>query len=168
MYKKQASTITGGLSQPGKMPEGSYNLPAAACQTGQILAKVEGTPCSGCYALKGRYRFPNVKDALARRLDSLKHPDWVRAMTVLITGIKHFRWHDSGDIQSSWHLQQIFKVCEATPDTMHWLPTQEISRAPGTCNRSSKYVKQHQRPVTGCQHRSANTCRWRAPQFRPI
>ena len=125
MYKKQASKITGGLSAPGKMPEGSYNLPAAACQTGAKLAKVPGTPCHGCYALKGRYRFSNVKDALARRLDSLKHPDWVKAMTVLITGIKHFRWHDSGDLQSAWHLQQIFRVCEATPDTMHWLPTQE-------------------------------------------
>ena len=130
MLKKQASKITGGLSAPGKMPEGAYNLPAAACQTGQILAKVEGTPCSGCYALKGRYRFPNVKDALARRLDSLKHPDWVRAMVTLITGIKHFRWHDSGDIQSSWHLQQIFKVCEATPETSHWLPTQERKYLP--------------------------------------
>ena len=130
MYKKQASTITGGLSAPGKMPEGSYNLPASMCQTGQILAQVEGTPCSGCYALNGRYRFPNVKAALAPRLDSLKHPDWVKAMTVLITGIKHFRWHDSGDIQSSWHLQQIFKVCEATPETSHWLPTQERKYLP--------------------------------------
>ena len=130
MYKKQASKITGGLSAPGKMPEGSYNLPAAACQTGQLLAQVEGTPCSGCYALKGRYRFSNVKDALARRLDSLKHPDWVKAMTVLITGIKHFRWHDSGDLQSAWHLQQIFRVCEATPETSHWLPTQERKYLP--------------------------------------
>jgi len=131
MYKKEASKITGGLSAPGKMPEGSYNLPASMCQTGQKLAKIPDTPCFKCYAdNRGRYRFPNVKDALARRLDSLKHPDWVRAMVTLITGIKHFRWHDSGDIQSSWHLQQIFRVCEATPDTMHWLPTQERKYLP--------------------------------------
>ena len=64
MLKKEARKITGGLSAPGKMPEGSYNLPATACQTGQLLAKVKGTPCSGCYALKGRYRFPNVKEAI--------------------------------------------------------------------------------------------------------
>ena len=112
------------------MPEGSYNLPASACQTGQILARVPGTPCHGCYALKGRYRFPNVKNALARRLASLTHPHWVPAMVALIQGIKHFRWHDSGDIQSAWHLQQIFKVCEATPDTQHWLPTQERQYLP--------------------------------------
>ena len=84
MLKKEAEKITGGLSKPGKMPEGSYNIPASACQTGQILAKVEGTPCYKCYAFKGRYNFPNVKDALARRLKSLDHPQWVEAMTTLV------------------------------------------------------------------------------------
>ena len=104
MLKKEASKITGGLSAPGKMPEGSYNLPASACQTGAKLAQVPGTPCHGCYALKGRYRFPNVKNALARRLKSLDHPQWVEAMTVLVKGKKHFRWHDSGDVQSVDHM----------------------------------------------------------------
>ena len=126
MLKKEASKITGGLSKPGKMPEGSYNLPASACQTGQKLAKVEGTPCFKCYAdNRGRYRFSNVKDAMGRRLDSLQHPQWVEAMAVLIKGKKHFRWHDSGDLQSVDHLKKIFQVCKLTPDTNHWLPTQE-------------------------------------------
>ncbi len=125
MKKKEASKITGGLSAPGKMPEGSYNLPASACQTGQKLAKIPGTPCSGCYALKGRYRFPNVKDALQRRLKSLMDPRWTEAMTVLVKGKKHFRWHDSGDIQSVDHLKKIFEVCNNTPQTIHWLPTQK-------------------------------------------
>ena len=40
MLKKEAERITGGLSAPGKMPEGSYNIPASACQTGAILAKI--------------------------------------------------------------------------------------------------------------------------------
>jgi len=125
MKKKEASKITGGLSAPGKMPEGSYNLPASACQTGAKLREIPGTPCYGCYAFKGRYNFPNVKDALSRRLDSLTHPDWVQAMTVLIKGKKHFRWHDSGDLQGPEHLKKIFEVCKLTPETMHWLPTQE-------------------------------------------
>ena len=125
MLVKEAKKITGGLSPPGKMPEGSYNLPAGACQTGQILALVEDTPCNKCYALTGRYRFPNVKAALERRLKSLTHPRWVEAMTVLVKGKKHFRWHDSGDIQSVAHLKKIFEVCNNTPGTMHWLPTQE-------------------------------------------
>ena len=125
MNKKEANKITGGLSAPGKMPEGSYNLPARACQTGAKLREIEGTPCWGCYAFKGRYNFPNVKDALTRRLESLTHPQWIEAMTVLIKRKKFFRWHDSGDLQSVQHLINIFEVCKLTPGTMHWLPTQE-------------------------------------------
>ena len=126
MLKKEAKEITGGLSAPGKMPEGSYNLSASMCQTGQKLAKIPGTPCFKCYADdRGRYRFPNVKDALARRLKSLDHPQWIEAMAVLIKGKKFFRWHDSGDLQSVQHLINIFEVCNRTPDTQHWLPTQE-------------------------------------------
>jgi len=125
MNKKEANKITGGLSAPGKMPEGSYNLPAHACQTGAKLREIPGTPCFGCYAFKGRYNFPNVKDALSRRLESLTHPDWVQAMVVLIKGKKFFRWHDSGDLQGPEHLKKIFEVCKLTPETQHWLPTQE-------------------------------------------
>ena len=125
MLKKEASKITGGLSAPGKMPEGSYNLPARACKTGAKLREIPGTPCWGCYAFKGRYNYPNVKDALTRRLESLDHPQWVEAMATLVKGKKHFRRHDSGDIQSVEHLKKIFEVCKLTPDTLHWLPTQE-------------------------------------------
>ena len=125
MLKKEANQIVGGLSAPGKMPCPSINLPATACKTGQILARVPGTTCHGCYALKGRYRFPNVKEAMDRRLEALKDSRWVRAMIVLMKDRPFFRWHDSGDIQSAWHLKRILEVCKQTPDTKHWLPTRE-------------------------------------------
>ena len=130
MLKKEAKEITGGLSKPSKMPGPAYNLPAAACQTGAKLAQIPGTVCHGCYALKGRYRFTNVKTALARRLEALGHPDWIKAMTVLIKGEKFFRWHDSGDLQSVAHLKAIFEVCNNTPETRHWLPTREARYLP--------------------------------------
>ena len=130
MLKKEAKKITGGLSKPSKMPGPAYNLPAWHCQTGAKLRKIEGTPCFGCYAMKGRYRFSNVRAALERRLDSLDHPDWVTAMVALIKGQPWFRWHDSGDIQSDKHLQNIFEVCRLTPETRHWLPTQERQYLP--------------------------------------
>ena len=131
MYKYEAERITGGLSAPGKMPEGSYNLPASACQTGAKLRLIPDTPCYKCYAFKGNYvRYPAVQKALQRRLKSLDHPQWVEAMTVLVKGQKHFRWHDSGDIQSVEHLKKIFEVCKRTPDTKHWLPTQERKYLP--------------------------------------
>ena len=125
MLKKEASQFTGGLSKPSKMPGPAYNLPATECKTGAKLVKVPDSVCEGCYALKGRYNFRNVRLALARRLASLKHPRWVEAMTVLIKGEPYFRWHDSGDLQSVTHLANIMKVCKATPETSHWLPTRE-------------------------------------------
>ena len=126
MLKKEAKEITGGLSKPSKMPGPAYSLPAQACITGAKLAKVPGTVCYGCYALKGNYkRFPAVRLALARRLESLQHPRWVEAMAALIYGEEVFRWHDSGDLQSAWHLKRIFEVCSKTPETSHWLPTRE-------------------------------------------
>ena len=125
MLKKEANIIVGGLSAPGKMPCPSINLPAVACVTGAKLARVPGTTCHGCYALKGRYRFKSTKIAMDRRLEALKDQRWVRAMVVLMKDRKHFRWHDSGDIQSVWHLKRILEVCKQTPSTKHWLPTRE-------------------------------------------
>ena len=125
MLKKEARVITGGLSAPSKMPGPAYNLPAWQCITGAKLQAVSGSVCHGCYALKGRYRFNNVKQALQRRATSLDHPHWVEAMVALITGHKYFRWHDSGDLQSERHLKQIFEVCKRTPSTKHWMPTRE-------------------------------------------
>ena len=125
MLKKEAKEITGGLSKPSKMPGPAYNLPAPKCITGSTLVNIIGSVCNGCYALKGRYNFRNVRLALARRLESLTHPQWVYAMIVLIKGEEVFRWHDSGDLQSVQHLKNIFEVCNKTPETSHWLPTRE-------------------------------------------
>ena len=83
MNLKEAKKITGGLSSPSKMPGYAYNLPAWECVTGVKLQAIKGSVCSGCYAMKGRYRFPNVKDALNRRLNSLTHPQWVEAMSAV-------------------------------------------------------------------------------------
>jgi hypothetical protein len=111
------------------MPGFSYNLPATKCITGAKLVKIPGSVCSGCYALKGRYRFPNVKNAMQRRLDSINHPLWIKAMATSIIETKtgFFRWHDSGDLQSLDHLKKIFEVCNLTPGIQHWLPTREAS-----------------------------------------
>ena len=130
MNLKEAKEITGGLSSPSKMPGYAYNLPAWRCITGVKLQAVPGSVCAGCYALKGRYRFRNVKEALERRQQSLKDPRWVQAMTLLVThysrAVPFFRWHDSGDLQGVDHLMNIFAVCEATPGIQHWMPTREV------------------------------------------
>ena len=127
MNAEERKKITGGLSKPSKMPGYAYNLPAIHCKTGSKLAQVPGTTCHGCYALKGRYRFPNVMDAMMRRLASISRPDWSRTMAADINARKSrwFRWHDSGGVQSVKHLLKIFQVCRMTPDVAHWLPTRE-------------------------------------------
>ena len=117
------------------MPGYAYNLPAWKCITGVKLQAVAGSVCAGCYAMKGRYRFKNVKDALNRRLNSLNHFQWVEAMTVLVShysrAVPFFRWHDSGDLQSAWHLKRIFEVCKRTPQVQHWMPTREVKMLKG-------------------------------------
>ena len=131
MLKKDAKKIVHGLTLTSKMPGFSYSLPADMCQTGAKLRKIPGTPCHGCYAFKGNYaRYPAIKAAQYRRLESLDNPLWVDAMVALVTGFEVFRWHDAGDLQSVDHLKKIFEVCDRTPGTRHWLPTQERKYLP--------------------------------------
>ena len=127
MNAQSRKLITGGLSKPSKMPGYAYNLPATECNVGAKLVQIPGSVCHGCYALKGRYRFPNVKEAMHRRLKSIDGPLWVETMAADINArkSKYFRWHDSGDIQSLAHLKKIFDVCKLTPDVAHWIPTRE-------------------------------------------
>ena len=84
MNTKEASKIVGKLSKTSKMPCYSYNLPATKCITGAKMAKIKGTTCYDCYALKGMYNFPVVKEAMMRRYEAINHPEWVFAMAVLI------------------------------------------------------------------------------------
>ena len=131
MKVKEAIKITGSMTRTKKMPGLSYSLPAWECQTGAKLRKIPGTPCHGCYALKGNYtRYPAIKKAQYRRLSSLVRGSWVTAMVAQVKRQKWFRWHDAGDVQSVDHMKKIFEVCRLTPATNHWLPTQERKYLP--------------------------------------
>ena len=126
MKVKEAIKITEGFTRTSKMPGLSYSLPAWECKTGSKLRKVKGSVCASCYALKGNYtRYPAIKAAQYRRLEAMKHPDWVQAMAAVIKRQKWFRWHDAGDVQDQQHLQKIYEICRLTPETRHWLPTRE-------------------------------------------
>ena len=76
---KAALAVTGSIGFPSKMPGTSYGIPAIACKVGAKLAKVAGSTCSGCYALKGNYTYPSVKTAQTRRLNGLDNPLWAQA-----------------------------------------------------------------------------------------
>jgi hypothetical protein len=127
---KQAEAVCHTLSKPSKMPCHGYSTPASRCITGGKLQKIKDTICSICYALKGRYVFPNVIDAMEKRFDSLFNSAWEDAIVYLIGKREKsgfFRWHDSGDLQGAWHLQKIVNVANRLPQIKFWLPTREIS-----------------------------------------
>ena len=150
MKVNEALKITDSFTRTSKMPGLSYSLPAWACKTGQKLAKIPGTPCFGCYAMKGNYtRYPAIKRAQYRRLEAIKHPDWVAAMVAVIKRQKWFRWHDAGDVQDQQHLQKIFEICRLTPETRHWLPTREAWIKNHINNKPKNLVIRFSPPMMG-------------------
>ncbi len=132
---KDAETTVGGLSSPSKMPSHGWSISAKRCNTGSKLAKVKGSICYNCYALKGRYMFPNVQDALERRFNAWdsNREKWVDAMIYIMHNKTHivntgvFRWFDSGDLQGVDMLNDINTVAWASPHIKMWLPTKEYS-----------------------------------------
>ena len=121
----------GGLSKPSKMPGYAYGLSANLCKVGSLLRRVKNSTCGSCYALKGMYVFPVVKQAHARRLEKISDPLWVAYMTELISRkskkVPYFRWHDSGDLQSVEHLSKIVQIANNLPGINFWLPTREMA-----------------------------------------
>lgn len=138
---KDAEAIVHTLSTPSKMPCHGYSTPASRCITGGKLRKVANTICSVCYAMKGRYVFDNVLNAMEKRFQSLFNSAWEDAIVFLI-GKKEksgfFRWHDSGDLQGTWHLQKIVNVALRLPAIKFWLPTREISIVSDWVNAGNK------------------------------
>ena len=157
MTLTEAKTIIGSVGTPSKMPGTSYGLSAHECIAGSRLAEIPGSICSTCFALRDQMSWPNAQKAYARRLASIGHPHWVKAMVRVLSHLHSVperridlglrpgpkltrlgtryrmnpmgwhRWHDSGDLQSVEHLARIVEVCRRTPRIRHWLPTREVA-----------------------------------------
>jgi len=130
MKIKEIEAQIGSLSAPSKMPCFSFSIPAKRCITGMKLREVANSICSKCYALKGRYVFPNVQNALEQRFAGLSNPNWVSMMVAMISKREKsgfFRWHDSGDLQSVAHFAAIVEIAKQLPSIQFWLPTREYS-----------------------------------------
>ena len=130
---KQAEESVGGLSAPSKMPTYAWSISAKRCNIGSKLAKVEGSVCNKCYALKGMYQFPQTQNALEKRYNKWNNDryTWTNAMIYLMHNKKHikdtghFRWFDSGDIQGGAMLSDINTIAWSSPNIRFWLPTKE-------------------------------------------
>ena len=127
LNKEEKSYYKKMLSNTSKLGVKSISLDAKKCKTGSKLAKKSGTVCNGCYALKGCYVFPVVKDAMARRLEFFNSKDFIPIMVWLLQSQtkKFFRWFDSGDIQTVFMGLNILEICKQTPDIKHWIPSKE-------------------------------------------
>ena len=149
MKTTEAWALVGGLSKPSKMPGWSIGIPAKECKTGSKLRQVKGSTCYNCYALKGCYVFKVVQDAQYKRLEAIKNPLWVAAMTILINSKKSkwFRWHDSGDVQDLNHLNKIYDVCRLTPGIKHWMPTREAWIKDHLSNKPNNLVIRFSAPM---------------------
>lgn len=91
----------------------SVNLPAGStCRP--------DAPCRAkCYALKGRFRFRNVRNAAVDNLTLWNTLPDVYEINIIcgIYGSKYFRWHSSGDIPDAAYLDMMFRVARKLPDT---------------------------------------------------
>ena len=127
LNKEEKSYYKKMLSNTSKLGVKSISLDAKKCKTGSKLAKKSGTVCNGCYALKGCYVFPVVKDAMARRLEFFNSKNFIPIMVWLLQSQKKkfFRWFDSGDVQDVFMALNILEVCRLTPNIKHWIPSKE-------------------------------------------
>lgn len=94
----------------------SINLPP-------VVTCRSDAPCfKGCYACKGNWLFPNVKNSLQHNLEAYKsNPtlffESVAAQTALV---RFCRWHSSGDIVDMQYFEGMCKVARKNKDT-HYL-----------------------------------------------
>jgi hypothetical protein len=133
---KQAIAESGKVSAGNsKMPGTTFPLSAKHCNVGGKLAKIEGSVCHKCYALKLQNLRPKVDQGwTANKANHLIATDperWINWIAFQIlrqsekTGIPEHRWFDSGDLQSMAMLDCIVAVARKTPHVKHWLPTRE-------------------------------------------
>lgn len=129
---RYARQTVGGLSDTSKMPCYSWSISSKHCKRGAKLAEKKNSVCAKCYASRGNYLWPNTVNAMQRRLDSYLKDNvrwrWdflhiLRSLSDL--GETHFRWFDSGDLQSKTMLADILWVTERVPSMQFWLPTKE-------------------------------------------
>ena len=165
MKIKDIEKKIGTLSNPSKMPSYAWGISAKHCNTGSKLAKIKGTICNKCYALKGHYAFKNVFDAHEIRRKAIEMNEWVDYMAELLTlkyknldkSRLYHRWFDSGDLQSLSHLMKIFEVCELTPHIKYWLATREY--------KLIDKIKEEDVPKNLCLRVSAITVDGNQPKF---
>ena len=112
----------------------SLSLPAvidcAACELSTQLARAAGKAaiCERCYAQRGRYVFPQVRNNQLARSAWWHGTDPVERAITLADAVtregtpRYFRCYDSGDLDLS-AIETWLTFAELLPDTKVWIPT---------------------------------------------
>lgn len=112
----------------------SLSLPAVLdCPARDLsirLAREQGREpvCLRCYALKGRYGFPQVRTTQSERshwwhtTDPLERAEALAAAMRREGSPRHFRCYDSGDLELS-AVETWLRFAELLPETRIWMPT---------------------------------------------
>ena len=144
--KKELRPTIGLISQVTKLPYPSWSLSAFDCKTGGQLAKIEGSVCHGCYAMKGNYQrfhrhtYDENQEAYLNKGFVDKFIEFIN-----INKLETFRWFDSGDLQNEILLMKIGQIADGCPNTKFWLPTRErqILENYSKMNKGKKLNKLH-------------------------
>jgi len=114
------------LSAPSKMGHiPSWSLQAGTTCPGATCPSTGETKpaCKSCYAPKGNYKYPSVKNLRSHNQKDWKRKDWEADMIGIISDYGRFRWFDSGDMYSPQLINKIINIAKKTPRTQHWIPT---------------------------------------------
>jgi hypothetical protein len=138
---KQFGVVTKGNS---KIHGSTFSTDPRRCNVGSKLVKVEGSTCSGCYALKLAKVYPSAQKSWSNNLDLFRLAvemdsllEWCEAIAHQINNISKLkikkkvsganmhRWFTAGDLDSIDMLRAFCKVAEMLPHIKFWLPTRE-------------------------------------------
>lgn len=102
-------------SKLGVIP--SVNIPP-------VVSCRKNAPCSGkCYAMRGRFRYPIVREAMENNLNIYKEDprryfsEIQSAISDGIVSYSYFRWHAAGDIVDDEYLRGMVRVALNLPST---------------------------------------------------
>lgn len=82
-----------------------------------------------CYANKGAYAWPQVKQAYEYRFQETRKADFPElALSELKKKrkLEAVRWHDSGDFYNKEYLYKFFKIAESMPDKTFYAYTKQV------------------------------------------
>ena len=94
----------------------SINLPPV------VTCRADAPCFKGCYACKGNWLFPNVKNSLQQNLEAYKenHTLFFESVAAQTALVRFCRWHSSGDIVDMQYFKGMCKVARKNKET-HYL-----------------------------------------------